>query len=471
MCGLLLLGGFLLRALGLGTPGLFVDEGGHILAPVDDDVRRVVAPLAEGKPGMAWLFAPAHWFGLNPLVSARLISVAIGMGTALALGACLHAIAGWPAALIGTAAWMVLPFAVFHERWALLDPAVGLFTALGLAVMARSARAESRANDFRLRFALAGLVAGLAVLVKVSALILAPALAICAWTLRPRLDRTTGAAVALYLLPAGLLLACASGLAQRLPGLHVGAAQEVGPILAWLWGYGGWPLGLLLALAAWTVWRGNIPRRPAVGFALAAAVSLLLAQLIYPLPYARYLHAEHVILIAALALALAGSRSRVVATLAAVAGAAWLWFDLAVARDPGCAPLPAAERVQYLTGPWSGDGVASALARVQSERNAVLLVRRYSRSVSYAAVLEARRHPELTVVPLTLESPAGFAAARAVAVRARTLLGPDARLLVLAEGDPPTEPVFLAQAGIEFRVLWRHEKREGGRIELLECAF
>ena len=468
--GFLLLGGAL-RFTALGEVGLFVDEGGHLLAPVDADVRRVIDPVAEGKPAMAWLFAPAHGFPLDPLVVARGLVALLGLGTAAALAVALHAVAGARAGLLGLALWALCPFAVFHERLALLDPAVGFLTAAGLALLARALRTD-RTPSARLRGAVLGAgLAGTAVAVKVSALALAPALGVVLLALAPRPGRLHLAALAAYLAPAALLFAALPGLGQRLPV----AAAAPPPLALWSWtaGYGGWPLAVLGAAALAGLAHPGSGRRTAAGFALAALLAFGVAQALYPVPYARYLHGEHVLLVGALALGLDRWRSRFALAPALIAAVGWLWTDLALVRDPARAPVPRAERVQYVSGPWSGDGVAAALVRVRAETArgpAVVFVRRYSRPASYAAVLAARRDPALHVVPLSLDTPTGLAGARAVAARARALLGPAVRFLVLADGEPRPESAFLAAAEVGARVLWTHAKPDGGAIDLLEIV-
>ena len=222
----------------------------------------------------------------------------------------------------------------------------------------------------------------------------------------------------------------------------------------------------LTALAALWSQRG----RCLAFFGAAWLLSILIAQLIYTVPYARYVHADHVALVIFLAGAVANAPFRMARLVTAVALAGWFYADLRILRDPRSAPLPAGEILQYVTGLWSGDGNTAALNFLAQQRPCVVFVHRYSRPGSYAAVLAARRDPALNIVPLSLESALAVSGAKAVATKARSLLGPKVRFLVLAEGAPPPERPFLEAAGVSCRVVWDHLKPDGAsHLTVVEC--
>jgi hypothetical protein len=475
----LLVVGAYLRFAALDRLELFVDEGGHLLAPVDADVRRVIDPVREGKPAMAWFFALAAALPADPLWTARALVAACGLVTAIAIGTVLLVTSNATAALLGLGFWLLLPFAVFHERLALFDPVIATLIACGLAAIALGSRPgvpAARAHGWLLA---GGLVAGSACLAKLSALAAAPGLVICYWGLqrhwaRPVWDRRLAMVAGGYVLPVIGLFVLAPQTGQRLAAMDGAAvAGGVGRFPAWVAGYGGWPLGLLAAAALVALLRRH--GRLSWYFGGAWVLSLVIAMGLYPVPYARYVHGDHVVLVIFLAGAIASLSVRQAGAIAAVALGGWLRIDWQITRDPRTAPLPADEKVQYVTGLWSGDGSRAALAEIRRlgrQQPSVVFVHRYSRPASYAAVLAARREPTLNLVPLSLEAPRAVDGARAVAAKARALLGPTVQFYVLAEGAPPPEGLALAAAGVGSRVVWEHVKPDGAsRLQLLACEF
>jgi len=473
--GAMMLAGAWLRFTALDRIELFVDEGGHILAPVDPDVCRVINPIGEGKPAMIWFFRIASALPADPLVVARSVVAACGLITAVAIAATLFLLLDLTAALVGFALWLFLPFAVFHERLALFDPVIAMLIACGLLALALGSRPSSRRLDPIAWSALGGALAGAACLLKISASTAAPWLLVCYVALqrrwaRPLLSERLAAASVAYALPAITLCALAPQLGERILAGSGPAAATAGGLrfLGWYAGYGGWPLALLalLAIAGLRAERA----RSMLCFGAAWLGSLVIAQAIYPAPYARYVHADHILLVIFLAGAIAGAPTRISLSLATVALAGWFWVGVRIVRDPQRAPIPADEIEQYLTGPWSGSGAAGAIAQIAKHRPSVVFVHRYSRPASYAALLAARQDPELNVVPLSLETSRGVDGARAVAAKARALLGANVRFYVLAEGAPPPERATLAGAGVSCRVIYDHLKPDGvSRVMVLEC--
>ena len=157
----ILLGAWL-RLRNIGEPEAFVDEGANILTALDLRVRDVFEPLAQGRPGLIWLFKPAGWMPAHTLAAARSMSAIAGLTTAITLGWILNQLAGRTSALCGMLLWDVMPLAVFHERLALQDPffttllagSLALVTAGSLKPVHHSSwlrRVRSRTDSFRYR--------------------------------------------------------------------------------------------------------------------------------------------------------------------------------------------------------------------------------------------------------------------------------------------------------------------------------
>src|SRR6195952_5820389 len=104
-----------LRLRNIGEPEAFVDEGANILSALDTRVREVFEPLAQGRPGLIWLFEPAGWVPRYTLAAARAMSAFAGLTTMITLGWILNQLAGRTSALCGMLIWAVIPLAVFHE--------------------------------------------------------------------------------------------------------------------------------------------------------------------------------------------------------------------------------------------------------------------------------------------------------------------------------------------------------------------
>lgn len=494
----LLLAGAGLRLSRLDGMALFVDEGGHLLAPVDARLRGVMNPIGEYKPGMLWIFTPAAALPFDPLVAARAMAGLAGLATAALLAGVLWRASGAAAALAGLGFWALFPLAVFHERLALLDPFVALFLAAALA----GAVAADRAEPTR-RLALgvvAGVMFGAAFAVKSSALLALPWLGLVAAAIReqsgsPRRDRRFFAALAagflLALAPLGpqLLhlgentrvlvlpeLGTSPGLAARVLRFAAASGSHFAGIVGWIFGYGRWPLAMLVATAAGL----TVVHRDRRAAALMGAWLLALAvdSLAYPRPYARYLLAGQLPLALFVGHALTapwradfrgGKSGRLlVLAVSAMAAAGWLWADVRLAGDPGRAPIPADEKAQYLTGRWSAAGFEPVISLLRERRATtaapvVVFAPRYSRPGVYSLLLEARRGPRLLVVPVELGTDATQAVGviRSVVQRARRDLGPRLGVFVLLEGLRSDEAGALRAIGLRCTPVVDHRHADG----------
>jgi hypothetical protein len=474
--GVLLIAGAWLRFAALDRLELFVDEGGHLLVPVDADVRRVIDPVGEGKPAMLWFFRVAWALPLDPLVAARAMIGCCGLISATAIAATLALLSGRRAALLGFGIWLLLPFAVFHERLALFDPAIAALIACSIAAFAAASRPSVSSGARAGWSVLGGLLAGGACLLKVSAAAAAPWLVVVYFALQcnrqqPFFSRRLAATVVGFLVPMAWLVFATPGLGEKILHPVSPAARTPGfPLFGWYAGYGGWPLGVLMLGALVAAWRKV--SSPLLWLAAAWALSVAIAAAIYPTPYARYVHADHLLLVIFLAGALASAPVHVALPVATLAFSGWAWTDWQIVRDPRTASLPAGEIAQYVTGVWSGHGSRAVIDFAAHHSPAVVFVHRYSRPASYALLIAARQNPSLGVVPLSVETSTALAGAKVVLAKARTLLGPGVQTYLLAEGDPPPEPFFLQRHAVPFQVAFDHAKPDGAsHLLLLRCDF
>ena len=465
-----------LRMRGIADPEPFVDEGANILTALDPRVRAAFEPLAQGRPWLVYLFKPAAWFSFDQLGMARLMSAGAGLATLGALGVSLRQLAGRTAALCGLWVWAVLPLAVFHERLALADPFVTALLAWAVALIAlESCRAE---KHLRWPWLLsAGVFFGTAFLLKISAAFALPwiglfYLAVQRQCSRPLFDRrllwfALGALVPVASLGSEVLqLGSHLDRYNALPtfnGGEVGAAlwARLKIWLEWYAGYGGWPLGLLLLTGVLAT--GFLRLRLAFLCGLGWLISLLVTGVFFHNTYARYLLPDQLPLV--LFLSLAGEKlicsthrfRLAVVALGSLALARWGVVDWPIGTEPTQAAVPAAEIVQYFTGPWSGRGINEVrryLASYAAEHHVRcwVLTHRFYRPGCYGLMLAESSDPRLAVLPCTIYEPQDLTAAR---TRLRNFTrGEPVALFILYEGSLyPAHPWLDASGGPTRRVL------------------
>jgi hypothetical protein len=470
-----------LRWRGLGDPEPFVDEGANILTALDPRVREAFEPLAQGRPWLAGLFRPAGWFPAQALEVARLMSSLAGLATLAALGWTLHRLAGRTAALAGLWLWAVLPFAVWHERLALQDPFVTALLAGSLALLVAGAPTRHRG-----RWLAAGVLGGMAFLLKISAALALPWLGVFYLAMqraagRPVLDRrlgfvATGAALPLLTLGTDLLqlggrLARYDALPSADAGGFAGSALErLGVWLGCYRGYGGWPLFALL-VAAWLLALRS-RHRLALGAAAAWAIAVLVTALFYNNTYARYALPDHLPLILFLALAIGSPSGARWAALILVAPVAW-WGAVSwqIGTAPARAAVPAGEISQYFTGPWSGRGLAGIRRFLTGHADAnqvqcVVLTHRFLRPGCYGLLLAELGDPRINVVPVTVYEPADLDAVRA-GLRHITA-GRRAAFFLLYEGSLYPAHPWLDAAGSPARRVHTEPRGPGGEFALYQ---
>jgi 4-amino-4-deoxy-L-arabinose transferase-like glycosyltransferase len=424
-----------LRLRFIGTPEAFVDESGNILTALDDRVRAVIDPLGQGRPVLAWLYAPAGWAPRHALAIARGMTAAAGLVTVGALGWTLIRLSGRLAAVCGMAIWAIMPFTVFHERLALQDPFVAALLAVATALMTSGSQARSAGIPWW-SFG-AGIAFGLATLCKISAVLALPWLGLFYLGLQWRAHRPifnwqlaaigVGAVVPLLSLGKNLLqLGAGSTRFESLPSFEAetywsAATARLGMWLDWHAGYGGWALAALLFAAACLAVRAR--DRLAFAALAGAAISIAVAALFYNRPFARYALPDYVPLVLFLSLAagtVAGLKkaSQIgLALVALVVVGRWGHVALRVGTDPASAPAPSSEIVQYFTGPWSGAGLAEVrhFLRNYADRHnvsCVVVTHRFMRPGAYGLMLAERADARLAAVPFTIYDPPELEVAR-----------------------------------------------------------
>jgi hypothetical protein len=425
----------LVRLHGIGGPEPFVDEGANILTSLNVRVREAFEPLAQGRPWLVYLFKPAGWFPAQALEVARFMSAGAGLATLAALGWTLWHLAGRGAALAGLWLWALLPIAVFHERLALQDPFVTALIAWCVALLANSSLGRETARG-GLWFFGAGLLFGAAFLLKISAGFTLPWIGLLWWefrrrTGRPIFERRLGWAALGALLPLATLGTDLAKLGSKLDRYHAlttqsdaatdaSLADRLGQWLELYFGYGGWPLLVLAALAvgATVRFRSRVAAMCAGGWLLA----LLVSGCFYNNTYGRYLLPDHLPLILFLAVAGATLPSRAgrfraaTPALFALPLAGWAVADWQIGRDPAKAAIAASEAAQYFTSPWSGRGVREVrdylTARADRDKAQCLVItHRFLRPGCYGLLLAELGDPRIGVVPITIYEPQELAAA------------------------------------------------------------
>jgi 4-amino-4-deoxy-L-arabinose transferase-like glycosyltransferase len=476
-----------LRFHHIAALGPFYDEAANILTSIDLDTRRAINPLAQGRPLLALMFAPAALAPAHALLIGRCMVAAAGLVTTLALGTFLAVSAGRVAAIIGMLLWALSPFVVFHERLALQDPVVSMLLMLALAAVALSSL-EGASRARRLGGAVvAGVLFGIAGLVKVSALLALPWLALVyvvvnRWRGSPILDARLACLAGAAALPFLALGPRLFGLGRWLRPLGMlPATESIDPLtrarlfLYWYGGYEGVALIVLVALAlGWSLWRRQ---RWILGLAAAWLVTVVVCAAFYARPYARYAHPDHIPLVlfiaCGLALAWTTPSHRLVrvatAIVAVIAGGSWLVTDAQIARRPLAPPVPIDEVRQYVDGAWSGVGLAEIRRQVAARTgaaDAVVVTHYYWTPASVGMVFVSLGDAKIRVLPHTLGDLDTVLHLDAVlGARARAIGRPMDVFLLF---EPPIYPPPAAVAELaDLRTVTEVDRGHGNRFVLL----
>jgi 4-amino-4-deoxy-L-arabinose transferase-like glycosyltransferase len=178
----LILGFFILSHLfRLAALPVFADESIYIrwTQLIMDDWRQYLFfPMNDGKtPLHMWLMLPFQYLFSDQLWAGRFLSVVVGFFQVLLIGQLIRTVGGRrKTAWLGMLLTTILPFWFFHHRMALIDALLTLWLSLiVLATLKIVKNTQSLAWGW---IGLSGLALGLALLTKVPAILIAPALAL-----------------------------------------------------------------------------------------------------------------------------------------------------------------------------------------------------------------------------------------------------------------------------------------------------
>jgi hypothetical protein len=354
--------------------------------------RRLQVPFVAGKGLSVWVLAAVTPQAANPLLAGRLLTVAVGILTLVAVHRLAARLTGdVRVADLAALFFIVCPFTLFHDRMVLTDPYLSAFTAWTLLLALRLA-GTPRLRDG----ALLGAAMALGIAAKVTGLPLlaVPLLVLIVmggarreWT-KP-LALAYVVALALIAYPVWRFFSRPSGELSKLAGaggddspVAATVSANLGLALSWLWRY--WTPGLVLLAAVGVVvaLRTSALRRSGVLLILVALGPVVLFASVSRVWFPRYVLFTTVplVILAALgfrALLDALQRRRPLspstgtlrtAVLLAIALASALRFDAALWTDPSRAPLPDVDRFQYVTGWPSGYGSRDSVDFLRARR-------------------------------------------------------------------------------------------------------
>ena len=360
---------------------LFLDEALHIVWSARAfEPSRLIRHVNDGKLLQVYLFSALLPWTSEPVWLARAcsgIAGFFGMVGAQLIGRRLYGPrVGWLAAL----AYLVSPYALFHDRMALADVYVSTLSGLSLLASLRLAERPGAGRAIVVALALAAttlakMTGVLSAAIPVLTLLLLGTSGARRWL--PLVGGLFASIVGLPLFYFAKRARVYGHLADAVGEHGAAAAPELASDfgvrflgeLVWLQEYWTWPL-LLAAGAGLSL---AVARRDRKGILLGmlAIVPLAAFPFVSGHIFPRYLVASIIptaILVGSFGDALwrrFGGRLAVAALLALAAPA--LRFDALLLRDPLRAPLPEIERGQYLMGWQSGYGVVDAAQYLRGE--------------------------------------------------------------------------------------------------------
>ena len=352
--------------------------------------RRLQVPFVAGKGLSVWVLAAVTPHTANPLLAGRLLTVAVGILTLVAVHRLAARLTGdVRVADLAAVFYIACPFTLFHDRMVLADPYLSAFTAWTLLLSLRLGDTPRLRDGVALGAAMAlgiaAKVTGLPLL-AVPLLVLGVMGATRRTWLKP-LALAYVVALALSAYPVWRFFSRPSGELSKLAGgddspVAATVSANLGLATSWLWNY--WTTGLVLLAAAGVVvaLRTNALRRSGVLLILVALGPIALFASVSRVWFPRYVLFTTVPLVILAALgfragldALARrtpvspwtSAVRTTILLAIVLAPA-LRFDGALWTDPSRAPLPDVDRFQYVTGWPSGYGSRDSLEFLRARR-------------------------------------------------------------------------------------------------------
>src|SRR5262249_27591935 len=283
------------RLAALTSLPIFFDETGHIRWAIwISQGQKIDKPWQYGK-GLP-IFANAlvfPWARGHYLWASRGMTVAFGAGTLLGAVLLGRRLGGRPAGLLAGLVYVACPYALFYDRLALTDPALGTFAVL------LAAFSLDLAEKWRMRDAVAtGLALALGIFSKAlgALLFFAPAAAIL--IVAPRRLRRPAPLLLAYAVAAGLTAYPLLRYVQVTATLRAAVAKPDAPLLArlaatvplcasWLWTY--WTPGLLALALCGLVAMVAVRSRPVLFVAVLMVVPLLALSAVGDIWFPRYL--------------------------------------------------------------------------------------------------------------------------------------------------------------------------------------
>jgi hypothetical protein len=375
------------RLVGITKLPIFNDEAIYIQWAVGVWRGHPFAPLVDGKLLHVWLCSLVVPLAANPLWAARAVSI---LGGVMAMYACFHIgtrLYSQKAGLVAAALYVICPFTLFYDRIALPDNLLSAFAALTLLW------SIALVQDGRWYYAwLLGLSMAAAILCKIPGLLTLPVPILTALLLanspRARLMRHLALsyciAVALTTLPIVRIVLTTHQYEKSILGENTAAlvtqlAVNIRAIYEWLWFY--WTPPVLILAILGLVFATLKLKRETLLLAVASFLPILAFTAVSRILFVRY-----VLLATVPMLVLAGGITASVADYIGLSGrsqfllrldpfsilflmivALFAWrVDWLLLTNPAVAPLPAAERYQYIEDWPSGYGVAEAADYLRS---------------------------------------------------------------------------------------------------------
>lgn len=426
--------GLVLRVANPLSLSIFIDESFHIWAGFAAqtgklDSTGLFATAIDSKVLHGWLLAAL--FQLvgtgQPLLLARLFSALCGLITLLTCySLATHLFSSQRAGLLAAALWGLLPYALWHERMALVDPLMTACTvsALYFGLRLLEGTGQKVVAGYGM---LTGLALATAVLTKIPALLFGVMPVIALLALYPlkswlRLGKRLALVYVVGGLPTLLVIALYNGRwsggqqADKLspPQLDL-FLNNLGQMTEWSYAYFTFPLLLLVIVgvrfALLSNWRVSL-------FLLVATllpwlVFCLIGQVIYPrylliaLPPLVVLTAGG---IAALVDKLTDKRALQLSLLGLfLVSLPAIWFDFQTIIDPYKTALPAVDRFQYLEG-WPAGGNVEQLTQFLIEKqkqagNSITVIEADYISFRALDVYLVNYHPQIGLISVAGVAP------------------------------------------------------------------
>lgn len=419
-----------LRLTNLMVLPIFLDEGLHISTGRGAQAGNLWVLGNAGRALQGWLLAFLYNLSgtENLLLVARLLSVLSGLVT---LGGCYligRRLYNVQVGLIAAWLWAIMPFVVWHERMALVDPLMTSFTTLVLVFSLRlfDAQRPTAIVAYAILLGLTLTCAELAKLSGVTALIMPPLVLLLIY---PAQQRGQLALRLLITLPVLLLatvpiLHCYNGVWGEELDTHLADIDTIvfvdnlRDVTDWFYSYLTAPFLLLMAaLPSWCLVRDRRRGALLLGLGLLPMLGLVLIARISFARYVLYMLVPFFILLAAMLNDLGKCWYRkwgrrlpkaiapsfiIVLTLPA------LWLNWQIITDPPNAALPHDDQAQYIEEWPSGYGLNGAANFLTGEaknegKHLTVLVAAGMVTANQSLPILLNNQPSITVTAVTLQ--------------------------------------------------------------------